>query len=67
MKTEIQELIKHYTETKKEIWMMLEELSQVDDTKLSIEEKESLKLSIARLSTEYEMRGLIVSDLTNLL
>ncbi len=67
MKEEIIELIKHYNESKKEVYMMLEELSQVDNTKLSKEEKESLELSIAKLSTEHEMRGLFIQELKNLL
>jgi hypothetical protein len=65
MKEQIEELIQQYKESRKEIWSLLEELSQVELTKLTTEENNSLRESIIRYEEEYYLYGNIITDLEN--
>jgi hypothetical protein len=67
MKTKIQELIKHHTEAKNEVSYFLEELSQIDTSKLDSVEKEALRDSKLKYEDELYFRRLFLQDLENLL
>ena len=49
MKTKIQELINQHKNSKNEVNSLLEELSQIDSSKLSYQEIDSLETSKVRL------------------
>ena len=67
MKNKIQELIEHHKTAKTEVKNLLEELSQVDEVKLSYQEEVALKELRAKYSEEYSMRGIFIDELENLL
>lgn len=67
MKEQIKELIHHHKEARQEVFSLLEELSRIDDSKLSHKEKDILIESKIKLSEEYDMRGLFITDLKNLI
>lgn len=67
MKEQIQELIDNYKLSKLEIFNYLEELSQVDGSKLDSKENYSLKNAIIRYEEEYAWKGTFISELENLL
>lgn len=67
MKEKIKELIQHHTNSKNEISSMLEELNQIDNSKLSYQEIDSLEESKLKLLDELYFRSLFISDLENLL
>ncbi|GEM_PF-5520425 len=67
MKEKIKELIQHHTNSRIEIKNLLEELSQVDEVKLSYQEEVALKELRAKYSEEYSMRGIFIDELENLL
>lgn len=66
MKEQIEQLIESYKESRKEVWSLLGELNQVDITKLTTEEINSLKESIIRYQEEYSWRGVFMSELQDL-
>lgn len=66
MKEQIEQLIESYKESRKEVWSLLGELNQVDITKLTIEEINSLKESTIRYQEEYSWRGVFMSELQDL-
>lgn len=67
MKEKIQELILHHKIAKLEVAQLLEELSQIEDSKLDYKELDALKESKIRYEVEYEMRQLMIQDLESLL
>lgn len=67
MKQKILDLIEQYKEQKQEVFTMLEELNQINTTKLNYKENDSLREHKIKLSEEYDMRGLFITDLKNLL
>jgi len=67
MKTKIQELIDQHTFAKQELNGMLEELSQIDDSKLSDVDKQQLDYSKIALDSEHTIRLLIINQLEDLL
>ncbi len=67
MENKIKELIEHYKLAKLEVYSLLEELNQIDVSKLSEEEINSLELSKARYMEEYAMRNIFINDLESLL
>lgn len=67
MKQKIQELIQQQKIAKQECFSLLEELSQIEDSKLDYKELDALKESKIRLEAEYEVRCSVLSDLENLL
>jgi len=67
MKEQIKELIRHHKESRTEVFIMLEELNQINTTKLNYKENDSLREHKIKLEEEYDMRGLFITDLKNLL
>lgn len=63
----IEELISQHDFAQKEIKNMLEELSQIDDTKLSPVDLNQLDCSKIALDSEYTLRGQFVESLKDLL
>lgn len=66
MREQIEELIEQYKESRREVWNMLEELSQVELAKLTTEENNSLRESIIRYEEQYFIYGNVITDLENL-
>lgn len=67
MKEKIEELISIHDFAQKEIKNMLEELSQIDDTKLSPVDLNQLDCSKIALDSEYTLRCQFVESLKDLL
>jgi len=67
MKTKIQELIDQHTFAKQELNGMLEELSQIDDSKLSESDIRQLDCSKLALVSEYDLRLIFINQLEDLL
>lgn len=67
MENKIKELIEHHKLSKLEVYSLLEELNQIDSSKISKEENNSLELSKARYMEEYAMRNIFINDLESLL
>ena len=67
MKEKIEELIISYKQYKFECQCLLEELSQIDGSKLSYQEIDSLEESKLKLLEEAYWRSVMLSDLENLL
>lgn len=66
MKEQIEELIQSYKESRREVWSLLEELSQVELAKLTTEENDSLRESVIRYEEQYYIYGNVITDLENL-
>lgn len=67
MKDKILELIRHHREAKIECNNLLEELSQIDSSKLSYQEDEALEESRIKYREESAWRGVFISQLEYLL
>ena len=67
MKEKIQELIKHHINSKNEVNSLLEELNQIDNSKLSLQEIDDLQSLINRYTEESCWRGVFISQLQDLL
>lgn len=67
MKEKIQELIDHHKTAKMECYNLLEELSQIDTTKLSYQEENALKELKTKNNDELYFRQLFIQDLESLL
>jgi len=67
MKEKIQELILQQKTAKTEVKYLLEELSQIEESKLDYKELDALKESKIRYEVEYEMRQIMIQDLQSLL
>jgi hypothetical protein len=67
MKEQIENLIAHYREARQEVFSLLEELNQVNTTKLDYKENNSLREHKIKLEEELYMRNVMISDLENLL
>jgi hypothetical protein len=67
MRDEIQSLIKEHKIAIMEVNMLLEELSQIDESKTSYQEEVALKELKSSHSEELRMRGIFVDQLNNLL
>ena len=67
MKDKIEELIFHHKTAKQEVSTMLEELNQIDSSKLSYQEVDSLEESKLKLIDEKYFRQLFIQDLQSLL
>lgn len=66
MKEQIQKLIKHHRNCVHEARELLNELTAMNDTKLDLVEKDSLKETILRLDSEVHFRNSFVSQLEDL-
>jgi len=67
MKEQIENLIQQYRESRIEVWNLLEELSQIETTKLDYKEVDSLRSLKTRYEEEYTWKGVFISELENLL
>jgi hypothetical protein len=67
MKEKIENLIQQYRESRVEVWSLLEELSQVDNSKLDYKEADSLQSLKTRYEEEYTWKGIFISELENIL
>nr|DAI89598.1 MAG TPA: hypothetical protein [Caudoviricetes sp.] len=67
MKEKIEELISQHDFAQKEIKNMLEELSQIDDTKLSPVDLNQLDCSKIALESELEIRLQVINSLEDLI
>jgi hypothetical protein len=67
MKQKIENLILLYRESRTEVFSLLEELSQVDNSKLDYKEADSLQSLKTRYEEEYTWKGIFISELENLL
>lgn len=67
MKEKIEDLIEHYRMRRYEIFEESNELSKMDITKLSKEDKDILKDKLLLLEQEYSLRNNIIFDLQDLL
>ncbi len=67
MENKIKELIAHHKLSRLEVYSLIEELNQVDVSKISESEISDLELSKARYTEEYAWRGVFINDLENLL
>lgn len=67
MKDKIEDLIQQYTEAKQEIFSLLEELNQINTTKLNYKENDSLREHKIKLEESGYQKGLFVDDLKKLL
>lgn len=67
MKEKIKELILHHSNSRDECRSLLEELNQIDSSKLSYQEIDSLEESKLKLLEEAYWRSVMLSDLENLL
>ena len=60
-------LIEHNKLAKEEIWSMLNDLSNINDSKMSKDDREALLISKSELQREYDMRGVFIGELNSLL
>ena len=60
-------LIEHNKLAKEEIWSMLNDLSNINDSKMSKDDRETLLISKSELQREYDMRGVFIGELNSLL
>ena len=67
MRQQIQDLIDFQTETKEEIWNMLNELSKLESKKMSKEDREAYICSKISLEKEHDIRGTFIHELETLL
>ncbi len=67
MKDKIKELIKHHTDSKDEVYSILEQLNQIDTSKLDYLEEDALRESKIKLEDELYFRRLFIQDLESLL
>lgn len=67
MVNKIEFLIEHNKSAKEEVWSMLNDLSNINDSKMSAEDREALLISKAELQKEYDMRGMFIGELNSLL
>lgn len=67
MKERIKELIQHHKQSKLECQSLLEELNQIESSKLSYQEIDSLETSKVKLLEEMYLRSVFVTDLESLL
>lgn len=67
MKEQIEELIEKYKLQKLEVFSYLEELNQIDSSKLDYKENDSLRESIIRYEESHYLYSIIINDLENLL
>lgn len=67
MVNKIKFLIEHNKSAKEEVWSMLNDLSNINDSKMSVEDREALLISKAELQKEYDMRGMFIGELNSLL
>lgn len=67
MKEKIQQLIENHTFAKQELKVMLEELSQIDMSKLSAIDRREMECSQIALESEESLRGQFISSLEDLL
>lgn len=67
MKEQIQQLIENYKLQKLEVFNCLEELSQIDSSKLDYKENDSLRESIIMHEESHYLYSIIINDLENLL
>jgi predicted XRE-type DNA-binding protein len=63
MKEEIENLIAQHKLLRQEVFEELSELSKINDSKISKEEKEALNTTIAIRDMEYHLRGSFISEL----
>lgn len=67
MVNKIKFLIEHNKSAKEEVWSMLNDLSNINDSKMSVEDREALLISKAELQKEYDMREMFIGELNSLL
>jgi len=67
MKQKIQQLINQHKEAKKEVFMMLEELNQIDGGELSYQEDDGLESLKMLYQQEYSLRDMMISQLEDIL
>lgn len=67
MKEQIQQLIDNYKLSKIEVFNCLEELNQIDGSKLDYKENDSLRESIIRHEESHYLHSIIITDLEHLL
>ena len=60
-------LIEHNKSAKEEIWSMLNDLSNINDSKMSKDDREALLISKSELQREYDMREVFIGELNSLL
>ena len=63
----IQQLIDHHKSSKQEVYMMLEELSQIDEDKISYQEYNALNDLKVKYEEEMSLRSSFITDLEDLL
>jgi len=66
MKERLAELIEHHKYAKQECWEALNELSQLDGSKMSEEEKSTLETTKYNIGLEYSLRAMLLEDLKDL-
>ena len=64
---EIKELIAEHQTHKDEVFGLLNELNQISNTKLSVEDRKLLEISIIKAEEELHFRNLFISQLEDLL
>lgn len=67
MIAEIKQLIVEHQTLKDECFAYLQELNQISNTKLSIEDRKSLEISIIKAEDEYCWRGIMINQLKDLI
>lgn len=67
MKERIEELIQHHKTAKEECNFLCNELYDIDDSKMSEEDKTSLESLKMRYAEESAWRGVFISQLENLI
>lgn len=67
MKEQIQQLIDNYKLSKIEVFNCLEELNQIDGSKLDYKENDSLREFIIRHEETHYLYSIIINDLENIL
>ena len=67
MKEQIQQLIDNYKLSKLEVFSYLEELNQIDSSKLDYKEIDSLRESVIRYEESHYLYSIIITELENLL
>ena len=67
MKEQIQQLIDNYKLSKLEVVSYLEELNQIDSSKLDYKEIDSLRESVIRYEESHYLYSIIITELENLL
>jgi hypothetical protein len=67
MKEKIENLIEQYKESRQEVFNLLDELNQINITKLNYKENDSLREHKIKLSEGLYMRNIMLSDLQSLL